>query len=159
MTDTPPPSLPADLLEKLAAVGNKAVNDHWHEDLCMCDTWPEKCLSSGNYFFGTWDTSAFAIALPAIIAAYEQQKTAPAEPCTAHANGLACARTDDPDHSRHIAADSRYWWEPEPCKHDDCTSLDCDPEPSVHCGATNDAGDECFLLEHASRTDHAYPES
>lgn len=97
-------------------------------------------------------------ALPAIIAAYEKQKTAPAEPCTAHANGLPCARTDGPDHSRHIAADGRYWWEPEPCKHDDCTSLDCDPEPSVHCGATNDAGDECFLLEHPSRTDHAYPE-
>lgn len=79
MTSTPP-ELPADLLEKLAAAGNKALNDHYHEDLCACSTWPASCVSRspGNYFFGYWDTSAFGIALPAILAAYEQSKAAPA---------------------------------------------------------------------------------
>lgn len=66
--------LRSDLLDQLADVGNKALNDHYHDDVCACRDWPENCYSRGKYFFGYWDTSAFAIALPAIIAAYEQAK-------------------------------------------------------------------------------------
>jgi hypothetical protein len=58
-------------LDHLAEVGNKALNDYHHEDLCNCQNWPEKCR---NYQAGNWDTRAFAIALPAIIAAYEKTR-------------------------------------------------------------------------------------
>jgi hypothetical protein len=67
-------NLPADLLDQLIDIGNKALNDHYHEGLCACRKWPNSCASTGKYFFGTWDTDAFAIALPAIVAAYEQHK-------------------------------------------------------------------------------------
>jgi hypothetical protein len=63
-----------ELLDQLIEAGNKALNDHYHEDLCSCDQWPASCASRGGYFFGYWDTNAFAIALPAIIAAYEAQR-------------------------------------------------------------------------------------
>jgi hypothetical protein len=68
-----------ELLDQLADVGNKALNDHYHEDLCHCSKWPESCASTGKYFFGNWDTEAFAIALPAIIAAYEAQRAGAAD--------------------------------------------------------------------------------
>lgn len=76
MTSTPP-ELPTELLEQLIDVGNKALNDYYHERACACSTWPEKCASwksPGDMFFGYWDTDAFAIGLPAIIAAYERTK-------------------------------------------------------------------------------------
>ncbi|MEV7770521.1 hypothetical protein [Kitasatospora sp. NPDC086791] len=66
--------VPASLLDHLADIGNKALNDHYHEDVCYCREWPDSCASPGGYFAGYWDTSAFAIALPAIIAAYEKHK-------------------------------------------------------------------------------------
>ncbi|MEV7123955.1 hypothetical protein [Kitasatospora griseola] len=66
--------LPADLLDRLIDTGNKALNDHYHDDLCHCRQWPATCASS--YFSGLWDTNAFAIALPAILAAYEEQRHA-----------------------------------------------------------------------------------
>jgi len=72
-------NLPTDLLDQLIDTGNKALNDYYHDDQCACSEWPTRCASSGNYFFGAWDTNAFAIALPAIIAAYEKQKTARAD--------------------------------------------------------------------------------
>lgn len=66
---------PAELAEAqidaLSAAGNRAVNDAVHERLCMCDTWPEKCLSSGGYFAGYWDTSTFDTGMPAVIALWE----------------------------------------------------------------------------------------
>ncbi|MGW2371720.1 hypothetical protein [Kitasatospora sp. NPDC001683] len=65
-------NLPTDLLDRLADIGNKALNDHYHEDLCGCRQWPHSCAS--GYTAGSWDTGAFDIALPAIIAAYEQHK-------------------------------------------------------------------------------------
>src|SRR5207249_3758304 len=65
-------------LDQLIDTGNKALNDYYHDDLCHCREWPTSCASSGNYFFGAWDTNAFAIALPAIIAAYGQAKAASA---------------------------------------------------------------------------------
>ena len=68
-------NLPADLLDQLADAGNRALNNHYHEDLCNCRQWPASCASTGSYFFGAWDTDAFAIALPAIIAAYEQTRS------------------------------------------------------------------------------------
>lgn len=80
MTDTTPlTDVPAEQLDQLIDVGNRALNDYYHERACSCSTWPEKCASwksPGDMFFGYWDTDAFAIALPDIIAAYEQQKTA-----------------------------------------------------------------------------------
>lgn len=32
---------------------NKAINDAYHEDLCMCDGWPEACAS--GYQSDRWD--------------------------------------------------------------------------------------------------------
>jgi NTP pyrophosphatase (non-canonical NTP hydrolase) len=76
VSDTPP-TLSPDLLDLLIDAGNKALNDHYHERACSCPTWPEKCASwkaPGDMFFGYWDTDAFGVGLPAIIAAYEQHK-------------------------------------------------------------------------------------
>ncbi|MFG3051852.1 hypothetical protein ACGFZP_13005 [Kitasatospora sp. NPDC048239] len=64
--------LPPDLLDHLAAVGNRALSDHYHDDLCGCSPWPNSCVS--RYNASGWDTSAFDIALPAITAAYEKAK-------------------------------------------------------------------------------------
>lgn len=66
--------LPADLLDQLIDAGNKALNDYYHDRACACSQWPASCATGGNYRFGTWDTDAFAIAVPGIIAAYEQAK-------------------------------------------------------------------------------------
>ncbi|MFB7378583.1 hypothetical protein ACFC6U_27895 [Kitasatospora purpeofusca] len=71
-----PLPLPPELLDTLIDAGNKALNDHYHEDLCSCSLWPASCATSTPYFPGYWDTNAFAHALPAIIAAYEQARTA-----------------------------------------------------------------------------------
>lgn len=65
--------IPADLLDQLIDTGNKALNDHYHERACACSQWPASCATSG-YFFGMYDTDAFAIGLPAVITAYEQAK-------------------------------------------------------------------------------------
>lgn len=73
---------PAELTEAqtdaLADAGNRALNDHYHEDLCHCSDWPESCASSGNYFAGRWDTAAFSIGMAAVIGAWESMR-APAE--------------------------------------------------------------------------------
>ncbi|WP_327066825.1 hypothetical protein [Kitasatospora sp. NBC_01302] len=82
----------------------------------------------------------------------------PLPPCGAQVSGHTCVSTE-PDHYRHHAANGNYWFNVDPCKHDDCQNLDCDPVPSVHCGAPNDAGDHCLLLTHAGRTPHVYLES
>ncbi|MCX5209760.1 hypothetical protein OG689_10740 [Kitasatospora sp. NBC_00240] len=71
--------LPADLLDELIDVGNKALNDHYHERACSCSTWPAGCATRGHYF-GMHDTDAFAHGLPAIIAAYEQHKAQQVDP-------------------------------------------------------------------------------
>lgn len=79
------PELPADLLDQLIDTGNKALNDHYHERACSCSQWPASCATGSHYAFGTWDTDAFAIALPAIINAYERakaQRAATAEAAT-----------------------------------------------------------------------------
>jgi hypothetical protein len=72
-------AMPAELSEAqtdaLADAGNRALNDHYHEDLCLCSDWPESC---GNYFAGRWDTAAFDIGMAAVIGAWESMR-APAE--------------------------------------------------------------------------------
>ncbi|MFJ9029757.1 hypothetical protein ACIRQP_14735 [Streptomyces sp. NPDC102274] len=66
-----PAELTAEQVDALAAAGNRAVNDASHEDLCACDAWPEKCLSSGRYFQGYWDTGVLDTAMPAVISLWE----------------------------------------------------------------------------------------
>lgn len=85
-------AMPAELSEAqtdaLADAGNRALNDHHHEDLCLCSDWPESCVSSGNYFAGRWDTAAFSIGMAAVIGAWESMR-APAE-----ADEIARLRSD-----------------------------------------------------------------
>ncbi|BFP50067.1 hypothetical protein KCMC57_64350 (plasmid) [Kitasatospora sp. CMC57] len=88
---TTPPELPNELLEQLIDAGNKALNDYYHERACACSAWPKKCASwksPGDMFFGYWDTDAFAIGVPAIIAAHEQGKAQAATQSIAAATGL-----------------------------------------------------------------------
>ncbi|MFI1525496.1 hypothetical protein [Streptomyces griseus] len=76
---TPDQPTPVELTEQqldaLSAAGNRALNDHYHESQCHCDAWPTSCVSSGNYFMGAWDTSAFDIGLPAVLAVWETLRT------------------------------------------------------------------------------------
>ncbi|MEU6758023.1 hypothetical protein [Streptomyces sp. NPDC046685] len=65
-------------IDALADAGNRALNDHYHDDLCHCSDWPESCASSGNYFAGSWDTAAFDIGMAAVIGLWESMR-APAE--------------------------------------------------------------------------------
>ena len=69
-----PLSLSDAQVDALAAAGNRVVNDAVHEHLCMCDGWPEKCVSTGNYFMGAWDVSGLEDALPAVLALWEQMR-------------------------------------------------------------------------------------
>ncbi|MFE2323625.1 hypothetical protein ACFXD5_06825 [Streptomyces sp. NPDC059385] len=73
-----PASLTEEQVDALADVGNRALNDHYHDDLCHCSDWPESCASSGHYFAGSWDTAAFGIGMTAVIGAWEAMR-APAE--------------------------------------------------------------------------------
>ncbi|MFD9868515.1 hypothetical protein ACFXI8_27105 [Streptomyces niveus] len=68
---TDPFALTEAQIEALTAVGNRAVNDAVHEDICACDAWPKKCLSSGGYSQGMWDMGGLETALPAVIALWE----------------------------------------------------------------------------------------
>ncbi|MYR46749.1 hypothetical protein [Streptomyces sp. SID5910] len=61
-------------LDALAASGNRAVNDLVHEDLCACDAWPAKCLSSGGYFQGYWDWGYLETAIPAVLGLWESMR-------------------------------------------------------------------------------------
>ena len=70
---TATPNVPDDLLDQLIDTGNQALGDYYHDRACACSAWPASCLTKG-ITPGTYDTNAFAIALPAIIAAYEQHK-------------------------------------------------------------------------------------
>ncbi|WP_097930871.1 MULTISPECIES: hypothetical protein [unclassified Streptomyces] len=71
--DQPTPvELTEQQLDALSAAGNRALNDHYHEDLCYCRSWPTSCESSGGYFMGTWDTAAFDIGLPAVLGVWER---------------------------------------------------------------------------------------
>ncbi|NUT07579.1 MAG: hypothetical protein HOV76_29325 [Hamadaea sp.] len=61
-------------IDALAAPGNRAVNDSVHEDLCACDAWPDKCLSSGGFFQGYWDMGGLETAIPAVLGLWEQMR-------------------------------------------------------------------------------------
>ncbi|MFJ6935731.1 hypothetical protein [Streptomyces sp. NPDC101132] len=62
-------------VEALADAGNRALNDHYHEDLCACVDWPQGC---GHYLAGSWDTAAFSIGMAAVIGLWESMR-APVE--------------------------------------------------------------------------------
>lgn len=70
-----PLALTEQQIDALAAAGNRVVNDAVHQDLCMCDAWPEKCISTGAYFMGAWDVSGLETALPAVIALWESMRS------------------------------------------------------------------------------------
>lgn len=72
-----PAALSEAQVDALADAGNRALNDHYHEDLCYCRDWPESCASEG-YFAGMWDTAAFHIGMAAVIGAWESMRS-PAE--------------------------------------------------------------------------------
>lgn len=59
--------------DALSDAGNRALNDHYHEDLCFCRDWPESCATSG-YFPGMWDTGAFDIGLGAVLGLWESMR-------------------------------------------------------------------------------------
>lgn len=61
-------------IDALAASGNRAVNDAVHDDLCACDAWPEKCLSSGGFFQGYWDWGYLEVAIPAVLGLWESMR-------------------------------------------------------------------------------------
>jgi hypothetical protein len=61
-------------IDALTASGNRAVNDLVHEDLCDCDAWPEKCLSSGGFFQGYWDWGYLETAVPAVLGLWESMR-------------------------------------------------------------------------------------
>lgn len=61
-------------IDALAAAGNRVVNDQSHEDLCACDGWPERCLSSGGFFQGQWDVGGLDTALPAVLGLWESMR-------------------------------------------------------------------------------------
>lgn len=75
-----PVALTEEQLDALAAAGNRALNDHYHDDLCLCREWPESCATRG-YFPGMWDTGAFDIGLGAVLGLWESMRadTAAAE--------------------------------------------------------------------------------
>lgn len=67
-------SLSEQQIEALVAAGDRVVNDATHEHLCMCDGWPEKCVSTGHYYMGAWDVDGLEDALPAVLALWEQMR-------------------------------------------------------------------------------------
>ncbi len=73
-TGPEPLALSEQQIEALAAAGDRVVNDAVHQDLCACDAWPERCLSTGNYFMGAWDVSGLETALPAVLGLWEQMR-------------------------------------------------------------------------------------
>ncbi|MGV9282175.1 hypothetical protein [Streptomyces sp. NPDC003730] len=64
-------TLTEEQIEKLTAAGNRAVNDLVHDDLCACDAWPDRCLSSGGFFQGYWDWGYLETAVRAVLGMWE----------------------------------------------------------------------------------------
>jgi hypothetical protein len=71
---------PADLseaqIDALAEAGNRAINDYYHERACSCDLWPTSCHTNPLYANGYWDTDAFGIGAPAVVALWEVMRAA-----------------------------------------------------------------------------------
>ncbi|TLQ43453.1 hypothetical protein [Streptomyces marianii] len=74
LTNAQPAHLTEAQLDALSEAGNRALNDHYHTDLCHCGDWPASCASSGDYFMGTWDTGAFHISLGAVLGLWESMR-------------------------------------------------------------------------------------
>lgn len=75
MPDGPQPlALSEAQIDALTAAGNRVVNDEVHQHLCMCDAWPESCVSTGNYYMGAWDVSGLEDALPAVLGLWESMR-------------------------------------------------------------------------------------
>ncbi|MFF8299556.1 hypothetical protein ACF07M_29910 [Streptomyces globisporus] len=157
MTDTPmapdqptPVELTEQQMGALIDAGNRALNDHYHEDQCHCDSWPASCVSSGNYFMGAWDTNAFAIGVPAVIGVWEtlrndRHKAKVAElradnkALRARIAELTAAPVDEAvemaEAEAELAAMRRE--HPDPCRVPDSPDCTCPAEPSLPlCGKT-----------------------
>lgn len=87
-----PLELPDTTLEALIGVGNQALADYYHDRACACSTWPAKCASRLRKT--EWDTDAFAIALPKILAVWQAMQGTDAEMNAALAPYLAEVRAD-----------------------------------------------------------------
>ncbi|WP_042400085.1 hypothetical protein [Streptacidiphilus carbonis] len=87
-----PLDLPTATLEALIDVGNQTLADYYHDRACACSTWPAKCQSRLRK--GEWDTDAFAIALPKILAVWQAMQGTDAEMNAALAPYLADVRAD-----------------------------------------------------------------
>ncbi|MEU0990467.1 hypothetical protein [Streptomyces sp. NPDC005953] len=59
--------------EALIDAGNGALSDYYHERACACSEYPSSCVTDRSYRreAGHWDTDAFAIGLPAVVALWE----------------------------------------------------------------------------------------
>ncbi|MDV5145876.1 hypothetical protein R1T08_17090 [Streptomyces sp. SBC-4] len=73
LLDARPLELTGEQRDALSDAGNRAMNDHYHDDLCYCREWPESCATS-NYFMGMWDTAAFDIGLGAVLGLWESMR-------------------------------------------------------------------------------------
>ncbi|WP_371612915.1 hypothetical protein [Streptomyces clavifer] len=131
MGEPVPVELTEEQTEALAAAGNRAVNDHYHEDLCYCRSWPTSCESSGNYFMGTWDTYAFNIGLPAVLGVWESLRN------DRHASKLAELRADNEQLRARVAELEAL----TPAPIQTCRS----------CGAGYDYGHPCSICEFKKR--------
>ena len=69
-----PVQLSEQQMDALVAAGNRVVNDETHEHLCMCDAWPQGCVSTGHYFMGAWDVDGLKAALPAVLGLWERMR-------------------------------------------------------------------------------------
>lgn len=87
-------------IDALAAAGDRVVNDAVHQDLCACDAWPEKCVSTGNYFMGAWDVSGLETALPAVLGLWERMRGGELERLRSQVDALQAER-----HSTNEALD------------------------------------------------------
>ncbi|MFJ3097406.1 hypothetical protein [Streptomyces hydrogenans] len=74
LMNSQPPELTEEQRDALSDAGNRALNDHYHEDLCHCREWPESCATR-NYFPGMWDTAAFDIGIGAVLGLWESMRT------------------------------------------------------------------------------------
>lgn len=64
-------------VEALVDAGNGALGSYYHERACACSEYPAGCATDPLYAgaAGYWDTDAFAIGLPAVIALWESMRT------------------------------------------------------------------------------------
>ncbi|MFJ7525150.1 hypothetical protein ACIQ1S_09505 [Streptomyces griseus] len=157
MTDTPmtpdqptPVELTEQQLDALIDAGNQTLNDHYHESQCHCDAWPTSCVSSGGYFMGAWDTDAFAIGVPAVLALWEtlrndRHKAKVAElradnkALRARIAELTAAPADEAAELTEAEAELEAMRRehPAPCRVPDSPDCTCPAEPSLPlCGKT-----------------------